>query len=64
MFEVLLFFCVIVICFISFLVFLGFVLVRTGSTEGFRDVAVAVHAFADLLRGRNRMGRADTDDSR
>jgi hypothetical protein len=34
-----------VVCFVAYLVFLGFVIVRTNGTAGLRDVAVAVRAF-------------------
>jgi hypothetical protein len=36
------------IAFVCFLLFCTFVVVRTGSTAGLRDVAVAVRAFASV----------------
>jgi hypothetical protein len=34
-----------VFCFVTYLIFLGFVIVRTGGTSGLRDVAAAIRAF-------------------
>ena len=38
--------------FISFLAFCAFVVVRTGTTAGLRDVAVAIRAFRGVLSVR------------
>jgi hypothetical protein len=35
----------IALCFVSYLVFLAFVIVRTGTTKGLPDVATAIRAF-------------------
>lgn len=40
--------------FISFLIFCAFVILRTGSTAGLRDVAVAIRAFRGALSARTR----------
>lgn len=46
------------ICFISYLRFQRFVVIQTGSTEGLKDVAVAMRAFAALpLPRRPRLPR-------
>ena len=44
--------------FISYLAFCAFVVVRTGSTAGLRDVAIAIRAFASIgnLGSRSRLG--------
>ncbi len=41
----------VVVCFVSYLLFLAFVVVRSG-TEGLRDVAVAIRAFHGIFRRR------------
>ncbi len=41
-----------VVCFVAYLVFCAFVVVRTGNTAGLRDVAVAMRAFRRTKRGR------------
>jgi hypothetical protein len=48
--------------FAMFLIFCAFVVVRTGSTAGLRDVAVAVRAFASVwsLASRNRLRSIDS----
>jgi hypothetical protein len=38
----------VVVGFVCFLLFCAFVVVRTGSTAGLRDVAIAVRAFASV----------------
>lgn len=32
-------------CFIALLLFMGFIVIRTGDTKGLRDVAVALRAY-------------------
>jgi hypothetical protein len=41
-------------CFALFLAFCAFVVIRTGSTAGLRDFAVAVRAFGSVLSFRSR----------
>lgn len=47
------------VCFVAYLIFLGFVIVKTGSTEGLRDVAQAISAYKVPLGSRigTRIGR-------
>jgi hypothetical protein len=42
------------VSFVSYLVCLGFVIVRTGGTAGLPDVAKAIRAYRIPLPGRNR----------
>lgn len=48
-------------CFVAYLLLLVFVIVRTGSTAGLRDVAAAISAYKMPLVSRARAG-ADDDD--
>jgi hypothetical protein len=41
-------------CFVAYLVFCAFVIVRTGSTAGLRDVAVAMRAFGAIRQFRGK----------
>jgi hypothetical protein len=40
------------LCFVAYLCFLSFVIIRTGSTEGLRDVAEAMKAYKVPLLSR------------
>jgi hypothetical protein len=44
----------VVLCFLAYLRFCRFVVIKTGSTAGLRDVAVAMRAFAALPLPRSR----------
>ncbi|BBY49898.1 hypothetical protein MARA_33660 [Mycolicibacterium arabiense] len=40
------------LCFLAYLVFLAFVVLKTGSTEGLKDVATAMRAYRVPLLSR------------
>jgi hypothetical protein len=40
------------ICFLAYLMFMAFVVVKTGGTEGLKDVATAMRAYRVPLLGR------------
>lgn len=44
-------------CFVSYLVLLAYVIQATGSTEGLRDVAVAIRAFKFRSAPRIRLAK-------
>jgi len=48
----------VVLEFLAYLVFLGFVIVRTGSTEGLPDVASAIKAFGSSRARWSAMGNS------
>jgi len=41
------------ICFLAYLTFLGFVIIKTGGTNGLSDVAKAIRAYKVPLLGRS-----------
>ncbi|WP_319435433.1 hypothetical protein [Mycobacterium sp. RTGN5] len=49
------------VCFVAYLVLMAFVVIRTGSTEGLKDVATAMRAYKVPLLGRTGK-RSTTDD--
>lgn len=49
------------LCFLAYLMFMAFVVVKTGSTEGLRDVATAMRAYKVPLLSRN--GKRPTSES-
>ena len=52
------------LCFVAYLVFCGFVVIKTGGTEGLKDVAVAMRAYKVPLLNRANRRRVLTGRSR
>ncbi|MDT5325775.1 MAG: hypothetical protein QOF25_2927 [Mycobacterium sp.] len=50
------------VCFLAHLGFCGFVVIKTGGTEGLRDVAIAMRAYKVPLLGRAGRNPTDTPD--
>lgn len=46
------------LCFLAHLLFLGFVITKTGGTDGLKDVAVAMRAYKVPLLNRNIAARS------
>lgn len=46
------------LCFVAYLVFLGFVINKTGTTDGLRDVAKAIRAYRVPLPSRGPQNHA------